>query len=194
MPTQFSSTHGTCMLYVEDVIVPAQNIIGQEHMGLMALFYNFNKERWVIAAAACRQARVAYAEALRWAKHREVWGERLIDNAVVRSKLAGMASAIQSTWNSLEKVTQMFNSGLPDSKLGVECGLLKVQASDCLELCAREASLLFGGSAIVQEGQGKVVERIYRTVLATVIPGGSRDVMLDWSGKEIAKKVRKSNL
>jgi len=40
-----------------------------------------------------------------------------------------------------------------------------------LEFCAREASQIFGGSSIVKEGKGKIVERIYRVVRSSAIPG-----------------------
>jgi hypothetical protein len=42
---------------------------------------------------------------------------------------------------------------MPDHKMGGQCALLKVQASKTLEYCAREASQIFGGSAVVREGQ-----------------------------------------
>lgn len=50
---------------------------------------------------------------------------------------------------------------------------LQVNASKTFEFCAREASQIFGGASIVKEGQGKLVERMYRTVRASAIPGGS---------------------
>jgi hypothetical protein len=40
-----------------------------------------------------------------------------------------------------------------------------------LEFCAREASQIFGGSSIVKEGKGKIIERIYRVVRSSAIPG-----------------------
>ena len=53
--------------------------------------------------------------------------------------------------------------------MGPQCALLKVQMSTCFEYCAREASQIFGGSSIVREGRGKIVERLYREVQRQVI-------------------------
>lgn len=55
---------------------------------------------------------------------------------------------------------------------------MKVQASKVFEYCAREASQIFGGSSVVREGRGRVVERLYREVRAAAIPGGSEEILL----------------
>lgn len=47
------------------------------------------------------------------------------------------------------------------------------------ELCAREASQIFDGSALVREGIGAEIEAIYRNVRAHAIPGGSEEILLD---------------
>ena len=57
--------------------------------------------------------------------------------------------------------------------------MLKVLGSRTFELCAREASQIVGGSSYVAEGQGRMVERLYREVRGTAIPGGSEEVMID---------------
>ncbi len=61
-----------------------------------------------------------------------------------------------------------FASGVPEARLGGQCALAKVQASKTFEFCAREASQIFGGSSIVKEGKGKIVERLVRVLLARV--------------------------
>jgi len=65
--------------------------------------------------------------------------------------------------------------------MGGQCALLKVLASKTFEYCAREASQIFGGSSIVKEGKGKEVERMYREVRAVAIPGGSEEILLDFT-------------
>ena len=56
---------------------------------------------------------------------------------------------------------------------------------ECFEFCAREASQIFGGSAIVQEGKGATIERLYRSVRTAAIPGGSEEILLDFSMRQI---------
>jgi alkylation response protein AidB-like acyl-CoA dehydrogenase len=64
--------------------------------------------------------------------------------------------------------------------------------SRVFEFCARDASQLFGGSSIVREGQGKTVERLYREVRTTAIPGGSEEIILDFALREVQRKAKKA--
>ncbi len=68
--------------------------------------------------------------------------------------------------------------------------MLKVQASKTFEYAAREASQIFGGSSIVREGKGKLVERMYREVRATAIPGGSEEILLDFAIRQVISKAQ----
>ena len=106
-----------------------------------------------------------------------------------------------------ERVAYQFKMGVPDYKMGGQCALLKVNASRCFEFCAREASQIFGGASVVREGQGKLVERMYRSVRATAIPGtppppviiilavynvpvgGSEEILLDFTMRQVAARA-----
>lgn len=57
--------------------------------------------------------------------------------------------------------------------------LLKAQATQTFEYCAREAAQIFGGLSYTRGGQGEKIERLYREVRAYAIPGGSEEIMLD---------------
>lgn len=170
MKTQFDSSHSTCFVTLEDVIVPDENIIGDENAGFMYLVQNFNKERHTIAISALRQARTCYEEAFRWASTRKTFGKTLISHQLVRYKLAEMLRHMEMVQDQIDRVAFQFDQGIPDLDMAIDCSLVKVNASRCFELAAREASQIFGGSSIVREGQGKVVERLYREVRTTNIP------------------------
>ncbi len=42
--------------------------------------------------------------------------------------------------------------------MGDPIALLKVEAGQCLEYCAREATHIFGGSGLIRGGPGQIVE------------------------------------
>jgi alkylation response protein AidB-like acyl-CoA dehydrogenase len=92
--------------------------------------------------------------------------------------------------DNVERCVHQFACGMPDHRMGGQCALLKVQASKTFEFCAREASQIFGGSAVVREGQGKTVERLYREVRAAAIPGGSEEILLDFAMRQVAAKAK----
>eukprot|EP01062_Namystynia_karyoxenos_P030534 TRINITY_DN227_c0_g2_i1.p1 TRINITY_DN227_c0_g2~~TRINITY_DN227_c0_g2_i1.p1 ORF type:complete len:433 (+),score=156.87 TRINITY_DN227_c0_g2_i1:88-1386(+) len=196
MKTQFDSTHPTTFVTLRDVRVPAANLIGEENKGFALLARNFNHERWLIAVGACRCARVCFEEALKWCLQRRTFGKLLFEHQSVRAKLSEMARQIESLHDFCERLayamTQLQREGDPTGagadSLGSQCALLKVQASRTFELCAREASQLFGGSSIVKEGKGQTVERLYREVRAQAIPGGSEEILMDFALRQAVRK------
>jgi alkylation response protein AidB-like acyl-CoA dehydrogenase len=191
METQFDTCHNTTFITLEDVRVPAVNIIGAENMGFMIIMTNFNHERFLIATRSTRGCRMLYEASIKYAMERETFGKKLITHQIIRYKLAEMVRMIEALQDFLDKVTYLLSAGVPEIKLGGHCALLKVQASKTLEYCAREASQIFGGNSIVKEGKGKLVERAYRDVRSSAIPGGSEEILLDFSMRQVAAQATK---
>lgn len=181
MEKQNDSVHHITFITLDDVRVPVDRLIGEENQGFMYLMHNFNHERWIIAIQGARCARTCYSEAMKYAMQRKVFGKPLIENQVVRFKLAEMARWIEAVYDTCERIGYQYQTGVSDMQLGGHCALLKVNASKCMEYCAREASQIFGGSSVVKEGKGKVIERLYRNVRLFAIPGGSEEVLLDFA-------------
>jgi len=186
---QFDTCHPITFITFEDVKVPVKNLIGAEGMGALLILLNFNHERFVISVMTCRYSRLCYEDAFKYALKRSTFGKKLIGHQIIRYKLSEMARQIETLHDSCERLAYQFSRGVPDSELGGPAALLKVQASKTFEYCAREASQIFGGNSIVKEGQGKRVERLYREVRATAIPGGSEEILLDFTIRQAAKKA-----
>jgi len=190
MPMQFDTCHNTSFLIFDDVFVPEENLIGKEGHGFKYLMENFNHERFVISIEACRKSRLCYEESIKYALRRKTFGKALAEQGVIRHKLAEMARLVESLYDSIERVAFAFSSGVQDADLGGQCSLLKVNGSKTFERCAREAAQIFGGNSLVREGQGKLVERLYREVRWTAIPGGSEEILLDLAIKQALKRAR----
>lgn len=191
---------GTTYITFEDVKVPVENLIGKENQGFICIMYNFNHERLGIAFQATRFARVCLEDATRYAMKREAFGKPLIEQPVVRKRIADMSRRIEASHAWIESVVYQFQK-LPkkvaQTRLSGQCALLKAHAAEVFDYCARSAAQIFGGLAFSRGGQGERVERLYREVLAYLIPGGSYDVMLDLSVRQnikIAEDLQKSKL
>eukprot|EP01013_Petalomonas_cantuscygni_P001840 TRINITY_DN11873_c0_g1_i1.p1 TRINITY_DN11873_c0_g1~~TRINITY_DN11873_c0_g1_i1.p1 ORF type:complete len:425 (-),score=87.50 TRINITY_DN11873_c0_g1_i1:432-1706(-) len=189
MSTQFDTAHSTTFVTLEDVRVPVQNIIGPENAGFMLILRNFNHERFVIAVGAMRSARMCYEESMKYALVRETFGKKLASHQVIRAKLAEMARMVEALQDNCERIAYAFSQGVSDARLGGQCALLKVNASRAFEFCAREASQIFGGASIVREGRGMRVERMYREVRASAIPGGSEEILMDLAIRQVVAKA-----
>lgn len=167
---------GTTYITFEDVKVPVENLIGKENQGFKVIMTNFNHERIGIIIQAVRFARVCYEESVKYANKRRTFGQKLINHAVIRMKLAHMARQIEASYSWLESLIfqcQKMNDTEAMLKLGGAIAGCKAQATTTFEFCAREASQIFGGLSYSRGGQGAKVERLYRDVRAYAIPGGS---------------------
>ncbi|KAG0013184.1 hypothetical protein BGZ81_001188, partial [Podila clonocystis] len=181
---------GTAYINFEDVLVPKANIVGKENRGFKYIMHNFNHERMGIVTQANRLARVCLEEAIKYGSKRKTFGVKLVNHPVLRNKLAHMSRQIEATHAWTENViyqTMTMPEDLQMIKLGGPIALLKAQATQTLEYCAREASQIFGGLAYTRGGQGEKVERIYREVRAYAIPGGSEEIMLDLGMRQSIK-------
>merc|ERR1712048_90776 len=175
---------GTTFITFKDVRVPKTNIIGKLNEGFKQIMYNFNHERWMIAAQAARMARTCVEEALRYARLRKTFGKYLIEHQVIQHKICEMGRLCESTHSWLENITFQMNTmshAEQNQRLGGHIALLKVQSSKTAELCAREALQVLGGSGYTR---GTKVERIYREVRAFAIPGGSEEIMLNLASSQ----------
>ncbi len=98
---------------------------------------------------------------------------------VIRHKVAEMARHIESAHALLEVVAYQMKHNVNDLKLAGLIALTKLQCTKTFELCAREASQIFGGASCVRGGPGERVERLYREVRINAIGGGSEEIMAE---------------
>ncbi|KAL2042870.1 hypothetical protein N7G274_004630 [Stereocaulon virgatum] len=187
-------TGGTTFIELSDVRVPVSNLIGEEGQGMKYVMTNFNHERLTIAIGVTRQARVALSAAFEYCLQREAFGKVLMEQAVVRHRLAKAGALLESQWAWMEQfVYQMtkLSKAQADVELGGLTALAKAQAGMVLDECARCAVLLFGGNGYTRTGKGEIAERIYRDVPGARIPGGSEDVMLDLAVRQLVKNYQR---
>ncbi|KAF5010940.1 hypothetical protein FDECE_2903 [Fusarium decemcellulare] len=193
MKTMGGTTSGTTFIDLEDVKVPVENLIGEEGQGMRMITRNFNHERLAISIGVTQTARAALSAAFAYVQKREAFGQALIEQAVVRNRLARCGAELESLSAWVDQlVYQMSQSskGNAAPELGGLVALAKARAGIVLDECARCAVLLFGGNGYTRTGQGELVEKIYREIPAARIPGGSEDVMLDLAIRQLVKASR----
>ncbi|KAL1897457.1 hypothetical protein Sste5346_004195 [Sporothrix stenoceras] len=193
MKTSGGTTSGTTYIDLEDVKVPVENLIGKEGEGMKMITTNFNHERLGIAIGVTRSARVALSSAFAYVLKREAFGAPLMDQAVVRNRLARCGAELESLSAWIDQlVYQMSRMTKKDGnkELGGQMALAKAKAGMVVDECARCAVLLFGGNGYTRTGQGELVEKIYREVPAARVPGGSEDVMLDLAVRQLVKNFQ----
>ena len=168
----------TATLYFDGVRVPVTNLIGAENEGFKVIMTNFNNERMGMAASMEAFGRVCLEEAVSWASERRTFGKRLADHQVIRHKIAKMKQKLNATQAYIRLCYESIERR--DANPG-DIALLKVQASEVMEYCAREAMQILGGIGYMR---GNRVERIYREVRVNAIGGGSEEIMRDLAARQ----------
>lgn len=168
----------TATIYFENVKVPAGNLIGQENQGFQVIMNNFNAERMMLCVAMEASARVCLEEAVKWAQERKTFGKRLADHQAIRHKITDMKQRINACQACINHCSREIAEGKPNPG---DIAMLKVQCSQTMEFCAREASQILGGASYLRDNR---VERIYREVRVNAIGGGSEEIMRDLASRQ----------
>ncbi|PRT52851.1 Acyl-CoA dehydrogenase [Wickerhamiella sorbophila] len=192
--TQGMRGSGTTLLNFDETKVPVADVIGEVNGGFKSIMANFNHERLGIIAQATRFSRVLLQASLEWALERETFGTKLINHAVIRSKfgvMAGRIEGVQAWFNDLVLQYKYMDDQEAMVRLGGPIAACKALVTQTMELCAREASQIYGGLSYTQGGKGGTVERLYREVRAFAIPGGSEEIMIDLGVRQTLKDLKK---
>ncbi|CAE8676369.1 unnamed protein product [Polarella glacialis] len=143
--TSYSASAGTAYVEFRDARVPVDCVIGEVGKGFYYSMSNFNKERWAMAASGNRMSRLMVEECFKWALQRKVFGKRLIDQPVIRLKLAEMAAEVEGVHSFIEDVTyqmsKMTEASTSDDSVvdvvGSVCVSLLAAFTCCSSCCLR---------------------------------------------------------
>lgn len=166
-------------IFFDNCRVAADNLMGSENKGFIAIMENFNLERVGLIATALGMMKVCFQTSLDWAKERITFGKPLFDHQVIRHKFADMSIKIDSTEAYLNHICWEVNQGhMPVAGIAKA----KVLSTKNLEFCASEAMQVLGGAGYLR---GNPVERIYREVKVMAIGGGSEEIMRDLAVRQM---------
>lgn len=188
--TSYSTAAGTAWVFMENVRVPVENLLGKENQGFKCIMANFNHERWLIVVAVVRATRLVIEECFKWAIQRKVFGKSLIEQPVIRLKLARMVAALEPVNHWLEHITHQMNLMSYEeqtAKLAGPIALLKLQSTRVSLFVGEEACQIFGGRALTRQGMGRIVEGFQRSVKFAAILGGSEEIMGDLGIRQALK-------
>jgi len=188
--TTYSKAAGTALVLYEDVPVPVENVLGKEGDGFRLIVYNFNHERWMICQWVLGLARAAFADAFMWARQRKVFGKTLVQQPVIRAKLAHSAAALESVWTYLEAVTyDMCNTtgGALNPRMGGVIAMLKYHTTRSCWSIADDCVQIMGGRGITKTGMGAKVENFKNYAKYGAVYGGSEEIMADLAIKQALK-------
>jgi acyl-CoA dehydrogenase len=161
----------TCDVILEDVIVPAANIIGGvPGRGFKTAMKVLDRGRIHIAAVSLGMADRLLDMSLRYAMERQQFGQQIAQFQLVQAMLADSKLDQLTIEALMRSIAARFDAG---ESVSLECSVLKLHASEAVGRIADRAVQIHGGAGYMAEYK---VERFYRDVRLLRIYEGTSQI------------------
>jgi acyl-CoA dehydrogenase len=147
------------MLFIEDLWIPEEDLIGAEGDGFKLILHGMNPERVLIGAEAIGIGRAALQRAARYARERVVFGRPIGQNQGIAHPLAKCWAQLEAANLMIMKAATLFDQGLD---CGVEANAGKYLAAEAAFEACHTAMATLGGMGYAHEYH---VERLMREVM-----------------------------
>jgi glutaryl-CoA dehydrogenase (non-decarboxylating) len=126
----------TGWISLNDTIVPAENLLGQEGEGFKVAMSALDNGRYTVAAGSVGLMRACLEEAVRYANERETFGKLIGQHQLVQQMIARMVQRIELAELYVNKVGWLKNQGMRNTR---ETSLAKWYATEAAWATASDA-------------------------------------------------------
>jgi butyryl-CoA dehydrogenase len=173
-------SNDTCQIALEDLDVPAADLLGQPGDGLRIALAAMDSTRVAAAAQAIGVARAAHDAALAYARERQAFGKPILEHQAIAFRLAEMATEIEVARQMCHHVARLKMEGVRCVK---EASMAKLFASQMSERVCSAAIQVHGGYGYVADFP---VEKFYRDARVFQIYDGTNEVQKILISRELA--------
>ena len=138
----------TSAFALADVVVPAENRLGEEGEGFKIIMRALQPGRVNIAAKCVGLAQACFEEAVRYANDRTVRGQPIGKFQMIQDFIAEMAVAIEASRALVYKAAYCMDNNLPSNRIA---SIAKYHASQTAKMCADKTQQIFGGYGFARE-------------------------------------------
>lgn len=160
----------TCELILEDVKIPAKNLVGKEGDGFKIAMTALDSGRITIASSGVGLSRAALEYSANYAKGRKQFGEAIIDFQGIQFMLADMYTAVEASRLLVRQAATLRDHGLPFTR---EAAAAKLFATDTAMKVTTDAVQILGGVGYTKEYP---VERYMREAKVLQIVEGTNQI------------------
>ncbi|WP_282201473.1 acyl-CoA dehydrogenase family protein [Collibacillus ludicampi] len=157
-------------VFLEDVRVPAENLLGEEGEGFKIAMSALDNGRFTVAAGACGLIQACLEASLKYCHERETFGKKIGQHQLVQQMIAKMVAGLESSRLLTYRVGWLKNNGQRCTR---ETSLAKWFACDAAFNAAVDAVQIHGAYGYSNEYP---VERYMRNAKAPVIYEGTREI------------------
>ncbi|MFJ6621819.1 acyl-CoA dehydrogenase family protein [Kitasatospora sp. NPDC091335] len=150
IPMELVAPEKQFQVFLDDVRLPADALVGDENAGLLQLFAGLNPERVLTAAFSLGLARQALGKAVEYAKTRTVWSTPIGAHQGLSHPLAQCAVEIELARLMTQKAGLLYDAG-EDLAAGEAANMAKYAAGEAAARTVDQAVQTLGGNGLTQE-------------------------------------------
>ncbi len=178
-PIKALLNHNTTEVFIENLAVPADQLIGEEGRGFRYILDGMNAERILVAQECIGDGRWLLGKAVAYANERVVFGRPIGQNQGVQFPLARAYAGLEAAELMARKAAALFAAGLP---CGAEANMAKLLASEATWQAADAAMQTHGGFGYAQEYD---IERKWREARIYQTAPVSTNLILSYLGEHV---------
>jgi acyl-CoA dehydrogenase len=160
----------TAQVMLEDVHVPAEQVLAAPGFGFKLAMETFNQTRPDIGAIACGLMRRCLDECVAYAKERKTFGVPIAQHQLVQAMIAEMAIRVEATSLLVRKAAWNLDKGIRNP---VVSSYAKAYGADSAMASAVDAVQVFGGNGYVRDYP---VEKLMRDAKVLQIYEGTSQI------------------
>ena len=166
-------------LFIDDLMVPVSDRIGEEGDGWKCLLHGLNPERILIATEAVGLGQAALAKASQYARERVVFDRPIGKNQGIQHPLAENWMELEAAQLMVFKAASLYDAGEP---CGAEANSAKYLAAQAALKACERAVLTHGGMGYAKEYH---VERYLREIMIPVIAPISQELIKSFIAEQV---------
>ncbi len=147
-PIDAMINHSTCEVFIDNLEVPAENLIGEEGKGFQYIVDSMNAERILIAAECLGDAKYFIAKATAYAKERVVFGRPIGQNQGIAFPIARAHAELVAAELVVRRAAALFEA---QRACGADANIGKLLAADVAFKAADVCLQTFGGFGYARE-------------------------------------------
>jgi acyl-CoA dehydrogenase len=178
-PLKAMINHSATEVFIENLRVPAENLIGGEGKGFRCILDGMNAERILVSHESIGDARWFTRTASKYASERIVFDRPIGQNQGIQFPIARAYAEMQAADMMLRKAAALFQAGLP---CGEDANLAKLLSSDAAWHAAEACMQTHGGFGYAREYD---VERRWREARIQQIAPVSTNLILAYIGEHV---------
>merc|ERR1712002_212862 len=171
----------TAELFLEDVRVPGNALLGKENGGFYQLMEQLPQERLIIAVHSAAHCEAMFEETRTWVTQRKAFGRTVADLQTVQHKLAELKTSIAVCRAFIDQCLDLHNAGKLDGSMA---SMAKYWATDLENKVAADCLQLHGGWGFMWETS---IAKSYADARVQTIYGGTNEIMKELIARDIVK-------